>query len=96
MRSFKDQKIGLKINLITNSLIVIIVLSLSLYNYFSRKSQILKDLDQNMTAELNDFHNYLELELKKNGELMQLGLNLFDEQLLSHGKIDVSNNEIIE
>ena len=49
-----------------------------------------------MTAELNDFHNYLELELKKNGELMQLGLNLFDEQLLSHGKIDVSNNEIIE
>jgi methyl-accepting chemotaxis protein len=96
MRSFKDQKIGLKINLITNSLIVIIVLSLSLYNYFSRKSQILKDLDQNMTAELNDFHNYLELELKKNGELMQLGLNLFDEQLLSHGKIDVSNNEMLE
>jgi methyl-accepting chemotaxis protein len=96
MKSFKDQKIGLKINVITNTLILIIVLSLSLYNYFSRKSQILKDLDQNMTTELNDFHNYLELELKKNGEFIQLGLNLFDEQLLSHGKIEVSNNETIE
>jgi len=96
MKSFKDLKIGLKINIITNSLIVTIIVMLSVYNYFSRKSQLLKDIDQNMTSELNNFHDYLDLELQKNAKFLELGLNLFDEQLLSHGKIEVSNNEMIE
>src|SRR5574344_1669067 len=96
MKSFNDLKIGWKINIITNSLIVTIIIMLSVYNYYSRKSQLLKDIDQNMTAELNDFHDYLDLELQKNARFLQLGLNLFDEQLLSHGKIEVSNNEILD
>jgi methyl-accepting chemotaxis protein len=96
MDFFKNLNIGQKINLITNSLMIFIVVGLSTYNYSSRKTEILKDLDQTMNADLSDFYNYIQLDLKKNGDNLSLGINLFKEHISRDGGIKVNGNEQLE
>ena len=75
---------------------ILIIVALSTYDYNNRKSEILKNLDQTMNADLSDFYNYIQLDLKKNGDILSLGINLFKEQISKNGGINVSNNEQLE
>lgn len=95
MKSLNDLKIGFRINLITGSLVLIIIFSMSAYTYLSQRGKIYKEMDKNMQAELKNFSNYLHLEISKNDKITRLGLNLFKENFFNQGKIDVRTNEMI-
>jgi methyl-accepting chemotaxis protein len=96
MNFFRNLKIGWKINLITNTLTIIIIYSLSQYNFNNRKNQMFNDLDRTMSSQLDDFYNYLQLETTKNEELMSMGIHLFEDNLTNKGSINISNNEWVE
>ncbi len=93
MKFLNNLKIGLKINLITSLLVGYIVISMSTINYQTQKKEILSELDKNMMAELKDFSNYLHLEIQKNNELTQLGLNLFKDNFNKYGELTISPSE---
>jgi methyl-accepting chemotaxis protein len=95
MKSLNDFKIGFRINLITSSLVLIIIFSMSAYSYLNQKGEIYADMDKNMKAELKNFSNYLHLEISKNDKITRLALNLFKENFFNQGEIDVQSNELI-
>lgn len=89
-------KIGFRMNLVTSVLVALVISSLSGYNYYIQKSKIYSELDHGLTEELNDFSNYINLELTKNEKFTVLGLSLFKEHFYKHGDIKIKNNELVD
>lgn len=95
MKTFKDLRLGVKLNLISSSVVAIIIITLSAYNYIDRRKSIFAELDLNMNQELKDFSNYLDLELTKNASITNIGLDYFTEYFKNQGRIFVQYNELI-
>ncbi len=72
-------KIGQRLNLINGSLVTFLILILTVYNYQSRKNEILNEVRNEAITELDDYYNFLEAEIGKNKEYVNLGLNFFEE-----------------
>ena len=95
MRKFNDLKIRTRINLFTGSMAFIIFLSMAMFNYFSGRNERYSTLDQMMRDELGNLHNYLELEVAKNRELVKADMNSFEHYWNSMGALSVNDKEQI-
>lgn len=93
MKFMNNLKIGFRMNLISALLVSIIVSTISGYNYLHQKAQVLNEVDDNLKSELNDFSNYINLELSKNERYTKLGIELFKERFKNEGRISVRNDE---
>ncbi len=84
-------KIGQRLNLINGSLVTFLILILTIYNYQNRKNEILDEVSSEAQAELNDYYNFLEAEIGKNKEYVNLGLNFFEEGFSNEDLFSLNN-----
>jgi methyl-accepting chemotaxis protein len=90
-----NKKIMFRMNLISGITVTLIVLLVSGYHYFTEKKKLFAELDHNLTEELNDFSNYIDLELELNNKYSILGLNFFEEYFNNQGQLNVSKTKKI-
>lgn len=95
MQFLNNMKIGRRINIVISSFVFLIVVSMSAYNFTMRRTQIYNTVDQNLNNDIDDLTGYLQLELKKNQHITQLGLDVFNQYIQNQGKIEIRNNEKI-
>lgn len=95
MQFLNNMKIGRRINIVISSFVFLIVVSMSAYNFTMRRTQIYNTVDQNLNNDIADLTGYLQLELKKNQHITQLGLDVFNQYIQNQGKIEIRNNEKI-
>lgn len=95
MQFLNNMKIGRRINIVISSFVFLIVVSMSAYNFTMRRTQIYNTVDQNLNNDIADLTGYLQLELKKNQHITQLGLDVFNQYIQNQGKIEIRDNEKI-
>jgi methyl-accepting chemotaxis protein len=95
MHFLNNMKIGQRINIVISSFVFLIVVSMSAYNFTMRRNQIYSTVDQNLNNDIADLTEYLQLELKKNQHITQLGLDVFNQYIQNQGRIEIRNNEKI-
>jgi methyl-accepting chemotaxis protein len=95
MQFLNNMKIGRRINIVISSFVFLIVVSMSAYNFTMRRTQIYNTVDQNLNNDIADLTGYLQLELKKNQHITQLGLDVFNQYIQNQGRIEIRDNEKI-
>jgi len=94
MKSINDIKIGLRLNIILSALVIIIISSLGIYNYYNQKNNIITDADVRMNEQLDDMVNIIELDIKNSYEKLGHAIQTANELFNSAENIYLSDSSI--
>ena len=91
MKSIRDLKIGIRLNIILSLAIVVIISSLGVYNFLSNKKRIIEDADLRMYEQLDDMVNLIELEVDENQKKANSALRVASNLFSSAGELVVND-----
>ena len=95
MKIINNMKIGVRLNIILSSLMVIIFVSFGMYSIINQKNKILADTDLRMYEQVEDLSNVLDNEIKSNQLRVNVGMQFSKQFLENQGKISESQDEKI-
>lgn len=96
MRFLKDMKIGLKLNLVVSSLMLIIIVTVGIYITKIQKDNILSETDIRMYEQVADLANLVENELILNQKRTNVGMQYTEHYFNSLGKLQINKGAQVE
>lgn len=95
MKIINNMKIGVRLNIILSSLMVVIFVSFGMYSIINQRNKILSDTDLRMYEQVEDLAEILENEIKSNQLRVNVGMQFAKQFLKNQGNIIESHNEKI-
>lgn len=91
MKSLNDIKIGVRLNLILNALVILIIAALGVYTYNMQKNRIIEEADTRMNEQLDDLVDIIDVQIKENQEKVNNALKVADHLFLNEGDFKVED-----
>ncbi|HRW63769.1 MAG TPA: Cache 3/Cache 2 fusion domain-containing protein [Bacteroidales bacterium] len=95
MKSINDIKIGLRLNLILSALVILIISSLGIYNFYEQKHRIVEDADVRMNEQLDDMVSILEVQIKENQNKVNIALKVASNIFSTSGELTINDVETV-
>lgn len=95
MNFLNNMKIGLRLNLVSSLVILIILTSLGFYTISMQKAKIIEDTDIRMSEQVDDLAVLIENQILANQEKVNIGINYAEEYFKNLGKIVIDSNKFI-
>ncbi|MBN1186658.1 MAG: Cache 3/Cache 2 fusion domain-containing protein [Bacteroidales bacterium] len=90
MKSFKDMKIGIRLNVIVGLIMVVILSALGVFTIRMQKAKIIEDTDTRMSEQVNDLANYIEMQIKSSQKNADNALNIAESLLKKVGNVRIA------
>lgn len=95
-KKLNDLKIGVQISIFIGSAVIIILTSLGVYVYLSQRNKTIADTDRNMTEQVNDLCNIVQLQIKERQVQVKTAIDVASEVLKKTGTLTIKQNEKID
>lgn len=94
MNFLKNMKIGVRLNIVLGTVMLIVLLSLGLFILSEQKQKILDDTNLRMTEQAADLANYVNQMVDANQKMVELAIVIADQHIKSLGNITITDNKI--
>jgi methyl-accepting chemotaxis protein len=95
MKKINDLKIGVRLNVFLNSVVIVIFPLLGLYVYFVQQNKIVAETDKNMKEQVTDLSNLVQLQIKERQSQVNTSLNAATEIFNYAGMLSINETEKI-
>ena len=103
MGFLNNMKIGIRLNLVLSSVMIVIISALGIYTISLQKNKIIEDTDLRMKEQVSDLSRLIELDIKKSQENVQRSLTVAQTLLnrdggiyQKDGQLYVKGNTLVE
>ncbi|MGM0503552.1 MAG: Cache 3/Cache 2 fusion domain-containing protein, partial [Bacteroidota bacterium] len=86
MKSLKDMKIGVRLNLILSIVTVIIFTGFGIYTFYSQKDRIIEDADTRMYEQLDDLVSIINVQLNESQNRVNYAIKAAHEIFYNYGE----------
>lgn len=89
MKSIKDIKIGIRLNILTVISVILILSILGVYMYLNQKSKIIRDIDVRMEEQLTDLRHLIRLQITERQIQISTSIETASEKLKNFGELSI-------
>lgn len=95
MKSLKDVKIGLRLNVILSIAFVIVLIGVGLYTINMQKNRIIENTDVRMHEQVDDLAAFIDIEISKNQKNVNQFLNVAHHLFYNNATLNVEEEETV-
>src|SRR5690554_7413168 len=92
----RDLKIGLRISIFTSTAVVLLLTAMGIYLFRVQSANILQEADTNLTEEVNNLKEIVELQIREREIRVASGIDVAMEVFSNSGKIAHRPGEVME
>src|SRR5690554_603119 len=92
----RDLKIGLRISIFTSTAVVLLLTAMGIYLFRVQSANILQEADTNLTEEVNNLKEIVELQIREREIRVASGIDVAMEVFSNSGEITYKRGEVLE
>lgn len=95
MKKIGDLKIGVRLNILLGTSIVVILALLGLYLYLNQRAKIIDDTDSRLTEQVNDLSNLVQTQIRERQNQIAISIEAAVEIFNNEGEFSIKEDQKI-
>lgn len=89
-------KIGLRLNIVLSTVMIIIIVTLGVFTLNKQRNKIISDTNLRMNEQVEDLAEFIRVEIKKNQQIVNVSMAYAEEYFQNLGNITILSDEQID